>query len=83
MVPAFFDEVVLTRLRIGYTMITHSFLMEIGNMPYLKDCLVPLSVLHILAECLTYDEERRRYSPNIVKLLVTVIGGVFTLFLPP
>ena len=61
------DEVILTRLHIGHTPVTHSFLMENGNMPYCRDCLVPLSVLHILAECPTYDDERRRFFPNTVK----------------
>ena len=37
-------------------------------MPYCQDCLVPLSVLHILAECPTYDDERRRYFPNTVNM---------------
>ena len=62
------DEVILTRLRIGHTRVTYSFLMENGNMPYCQDCLVPLSVLHILAECPTYDDERRPFFPNTVNM---------------
>ena len=79
-------EVILTRLRIGHTRVTHSFLMENGNMPYCQDCLVPLSVLHILAECLTYDDESRRFFPStvnistsdrMVPLLAEPRGGMF------
>ena len=53
-------EVILTRLRIGHTLITHRHLMEGRPAPYCEDCLVPLTVEHFLVECPTYIDERRR-----------------------
>lgn len=57
-------EVVLTRLRIGHTRLTHGHLMEGRPLPYCDDCLVPLTIKHILAECPSYIEIRRRLFPN-------------------
>ena len=54
------DEVVLARLRIGHTLLTHGYLMEGGRMPYCGDCLVPLSIKHVLVECPSYRDERCR-----------------------
>ena len=40
-------EVVLTRVRIGYTLATHGRLMQRRPQPFCDDCLVPLTVKHI------------------------------------
>ena len=53
-------EIILARLRIGHIRLTHGFLMERGHLPYCQDCLVPLSVKHILAQCPRYGAERFR-----------------------
>ena len=39
-------------------------------MPYCEDCIVPLSVQHVLAECPSLEEERRRFFPNTHDLSV-------------
>ena len=44
--------------------------MERGHLPYCEDCIVPLSVQHVLAECPSREEERRRFSPNTLDLSV-------------
>ena len=50
-------EVVLALVVIGHTRLTHGFLMERGHLPYCEDCIVPLSVQHVLAECPSLEEE--------------------------
>ena len=52
-------DIHLTRLRIGHSLLTHGFLMERGPLPYCHDCIVPLTVRHILAECPSLSDERR------------------------
>lgn len=52
-------EVTLCRLRIGHTHLTHGFLMEKGPRPFCEDCIVPLSVKHLLSECPNFTQERR------------------------
>ena len=54
-------EVVLSRLRIGHSLLTHGHLMEGRPAPYCEDCIVPLTIKHILAECPSYHQERRRF----------------------
>ena len=44
-------EVKLARLRIGHTHLTHHHLMERREQPYCDDCLVPLTIRHLMAEC--------------------------------
>ena len=51
-------EIILARLRIGHTRLTHGYLMERGVQPYCEDCLVPLTVAHILTECPSLSDAR-------------------------
>lgn len=48
----------LNRLKIGHTRLTHEFLLKRDEMPYCDDCIVPLSIKHLLVECPTYTGER-------------------------
>lgn len=57
-------SIIITRLRIGHTKITHQYLMENRNRPYCEDCIVPLSVKHLLAECPTHQDIRRHHYPQ-------------------
>jgi len=64
-------EVILTRLRIGHSLLTHGHLMERRPPPFCDDCLVPLTIEHVIAECPSYDMMRRRYFPNLQHLNAT------------
>ena len=44
-------EITLCRLRIGHTRLTHGYLMAGDYQPFCDDCLVPLTVRHLLVEC--------------------------------
>ena len=52
----------LTRLRLGHTKITHEYLMNNGPIPYCDDCIVPLTVRHILLECPSYGQQRQLFG---------------------
>ena len=54
-------QVLLARLRIGHTRLTNSYLMSRDPQPYCDDCIVPLTVRHILAECPSLLDLRHRY----------------------
>ena len=45
------EEVVLARLRIGHTRITHSYLLKREEPPYCFGCDAPFTVRHFLLEC--------------------------------
>ena len=57
---------ILTRLRIGYTRLTHQHLMENKPPPYCTDCLVPLTVRHFLAECPSFADVWHRIFPQTI-----------------
>ncbi len=54
-------ETALVRLRIGHTRLTHGFLMEGAYPPHCDDCLIPLTVQHLLLECPSLGDLRRQY----------------------
>ena len=56
------SSIVLTRLRIGHTYITHRYLMASGverQVPLCSACHVELTVKHILVQCPFYENQRR------------------------
>ena len=54
-------QTLLARLRIGHTYLTQRYLLTRDPQPYCDDCLVPLTVRHILVECPSLIELRHRY----------------------
>lgn len=56
------EEVILTRLRIGHTRLTHGYLMTRDPPTDCQTCGSALTVKHVLTECRTYDLLRQRFS---------------------
>ena len=54
-------EIKLSRLRIGHIRLTHEYLMIGDNQRYCPDCIVPLTIYHIIMECSSLVESRRKY----------------------
>ena len=48
------EEVVITRLRIGHTRITHSYLLNHEEQPFCIVCNQPFTVKHILIDCIDF-----------------------------
>ena len=61
-------EVILARLRIGHTRLTHGHLMKNEPAPLCQRCRVIVSVQHVLIECPLYHEQRRKLLPNAAEL---------------
>ena len=55
-------EVVLGRLRIGHTHLTHKFLLDGSDAPECAQCDRPLSVEHILVHCQLHAAVRRNHG---------------------
>ena len=55
------DSVLLNRLRIGHTRLTHSFLLTGDNLPECGTCQCPLTVKHILVECVALKDVRNKH----------------------
>ena len=55
------DSVLLNRLRIGHSRLTHSFLLYGDGPPTCQSCGIPLTVKHILVECSNLWTIREKY----------------------
>ena len=55
-----FKEVILTRLRIGHSHVTHGYLMNTphGPVPLCNECDCVLTIKHILCECHNFNRQR-------------------------
>ena len=49
------EEVVLTRLRIGHTRLTHSYVLEREDQPLCISCNEPSTVKHFLIDCFEFS----------------------------
>ena len=55
------EEVVLTRLRIGHTRITHSWFLNRDEQSNCTGCDVPFTVKHFLLDCFDFHRARRSF----------------------
>ena len=55
------EEIVLARLRIGHTLITHSYLLKGEEAPECIPCNTDLTVKHLLIECIDLAPVRDKY----------------------
>lgn len=61
------DAVVLSRIRIGHTHLTHSYFMTKSEKPICATCLTPISIKHIIEFCPIYNTFRQ--NNNIHSIL--------------
>jgi len=55
------DSELLNTLRIGHTRLTHFFLLSGDDLPECGTCQCPLTVKHILVECVDLNEVRNKH----------------------
>ena len=55
------EETTLSRLRIGHSHITHSYLLKKEEPPYCIPCQKPYTIKHILTECIDLKLIRQKY----------------------
>ena len=55
------EEVILTRLHIGHSKLTHSYLLQGDEKPTCIPCQTTLSIKHILTECIDFLPTRKKY----------------------
>ena len=62
-----YKEVLLARLRIGHTRLTHEYLMNKEQQPICGECNSPLTVEHLMVHCPKYRAQRGECFPNLYK----------------
>ena len=77
------QETVMTRLRIGHTWITHSYLLKKEDQPFCHACDNPFTVKHILVECSDFTHIRNKYytTTNVHTLFREVDSSKITEYL--
>ena len=55
------EELVLHRVRVGHTYLTHSYLLKGEDQPECIPCQEPLTVEHILLHCIDFSLIRQKY----------------------
>ena len=70
-------ERALNRLRIAHSMLTHGFLMEARHPPFCDDCIVLLTIKHILTECPNFNNERLTYFNTINLTMKFVLDNTY------
>ena len=87
------DEVVLSRLKLGHSYLTHSYLLKGNPPPECATCNFRLTISHILVDCIEYDFFRlilfennftltdifNNVSPNKIMLFIKRAGLYNTL----
>ncbi|KFM64962.1 putative RNA-directed DNA polymerase from transposon X-element, partial [Stegodyphus mimosarum] len=68
------EEVLLTRLRIGHTRMTHKYLLNADIEPLCSKCGVCLTVRHLLIECPSFNSIRQKYFNSCDLPLDHLIG---------
>ena len=68
------EEIKFTRMRLGHTKITHSFILKGEDPTLCTVCPIPISVVHILLECPRFCHERIKYFGNGVICTNTILN---------
>ena len=63
------EQVTITRLRIGHSRLTHSFILKYtknhsarhAKHPQCSTCQTPCTIKHVLLECKVFNDTRKRY----------------------
>ena len=68
------EEIVIARLRIGHTRITHSYLLNREEQPFCIVCNQLFTVKHILIDCVDFSQNRNKYfrANNLTQLFQDV-----------
>ncbi|XP_076346441.1 uncharacterized protein LOC143244878 [Tachypleus tridentatus] len=80
------EEIVLSRLRIGHSFLTHCFLLSGTDAPMCSLCDTQITISHVLLSCHRYNSQRRQYFKHIFSqglsvTLDSVIGDSDTVYL--
>ncbi|XP_072398323.1 uncharacterized protein [Diabrotica undecimpunctata] len=65
-------QVIVTRLRLGHTRLTHGHIIGHTNPTLCENCNIPLSVKHVLVECPRYQLQRQ--NNHIIGLTNELLG---------
>jgi hypothetical protein len=74
------ESIILTRLRIGHTSITHSYLLKRSTRP-MCSCGQTLTVNHVFSECIANLNFRNKYGINLDTIGSDNLNNIKNIFL--
>ena len=77
--PNRLEEIKFTRMRLGHTKITHSFILKKENPTLCTVCHIPLTVIHILLDCPRFCYERIKFFGNGIICINAILDRKNTL----
>ncbi|KAJ3666828.1 hypothetical protein Zmor_002258 [Zophobas morio] len=77
------DQVVLTRLRLGHTRLTHGYLLNRTSPATCQQCGCRQTVQHLICDCPHWQTQRNHFqiSPNLAEALGSTIPNVVNILL--
>ena len=72
--PNRLEEIKFTRIRLGHTKITHSFILKNEDPTLCTVCQVRISVIHILLICPRFYHERIKYFGNGIICIKSILS---------
>ena len=77
------EDIIITRLRIGHSRLTHKHYLANEDPPECIPCNTPLTIKHVLLECVDTADIRRQYfnCPDLKTLFNSVAGDTILAFL--
>ena len=77
------EDIILTRLRIGHSRLTHKHYLANEDPPECIPCNTPLTVKHVLIECVDTADTRKQFfnCPDLKTLFNSVAGNTILAFL--
>ncbi|KAJ3659505.1 hypothetical protein Zmor_011190 [Zophobas morio] len=77
------DQVVLTRLRLGHTRLTHAYLLNRTSPATCQQCGCGQTVQHLICDCPHWQTQRNHFqiSPNLAEALGSTIPNMVNILL--
>ena len=77
------EDIILTRLRIGHSRLTHKHYLANEDPPECIPCNTPLTIKHVLIECVDTADIRKQFfnCPDLKTLFKSVAGDTILAFL--
>ena len=75
------EDIILTRLRIGHSRLTHKHYLGNEDPPECIPCNTQLTIKHILIECVDTADIRKQFFNDLKTLFNSVAGDTILAFL--
>ena len=73
------EQVIITRLRIGHSRLSHSFILKQEQQPQCSTCQTPCTIKHVLLECKVFNNTRNPRGVMVKAMNCKIVVREFVL----